>query len=123
MYRNKTVCVVVPAFNEELLIAQTIETVPEFVDKIIVVDDSSDDATPDIVTKIERENHRVISIRHTENGGVGAAVRTGYIWSRENNMDITVVMNGDNQMDPADLPALLDPIVENTPIIPRETVW
>ncbi len=113
MYKNKTVCVVVPAFNEEVLIAKTIETIPDFVDHIIVVDDSSKDKTSEIVKKIESENHRVLYIRHERNLGVGAAVSTGYSWCKEHDIDIAVVMNGDNQMDPSDLPNLLNPIVEN----------
>ena len=113
MYKNKTVCAIVPAFNEEVLIAHTIETIPDFVDHIVVVDDSSHDKTPEIVKKIESENHRVLCIRHEKNLGVGAAVRTGYLWCREHDIDIAVVMNGDNQMDPNDLPSLLNPIAGN----------
>ena len=45
MYKEKTVCVVVPAYNEEKLIGRVIETMPEFVDKIVIVDDKSTDKT------------------------------------------------------------------------------
>jgi len=113
MYKNKTVCVIVPAFNEEVLIAQTIETIPDLADHIVVVDDSSNDKTPEIVKKIASGNNRVLYIRHEKNLGVGASVRTGYLWCLERGIDIAVVMNGDNQMDPNDLPRLLNPIAEN----------
>lgn len=113
MYRNKTICVVVPAYNEELLIGRTVTTMPEFVDRICVVDDQSRDRTPQIVSELAREDPRVVLIRLEQNGGVGAAIRTGYIWCRDNGIDIAVVMAGDGQMDPADLPALLDPVVED----------
>src|SRR5690348_16245223 len=47
------------------------------------------------------------------NQGVGGAIATGYKWSRDNNMDIAVVMAGDAQMDPLDMPALLDAIIDD----------
>jgi len=113
MYKNKTVCAIIPAFNEEVLILQTIETIPDFVDYIVVVDDSSNDKTPEILKKIEGLNNRVTYMRHEKNRGVGAALRTGYLWCLEHDIDISVVMNGDNQMDPDDLPNLLNPIAQN----------
>jgi len=113
MYRDKTVCVVVPAYNEEMLLDNTIRAVPGFVDHIVVVDDCSTDSTVEVVRKIASEDNRVLLVRHEKNLGVGAAVSTGYLWCRDHDIDIAVVMNGDNQMDPADMPALLDPLVEN----------
>ncbi|MFC1692060.1 glycosyltransferase family 2 protein [Candidatus Latescibacterota bacterium] len=113
MYNAKKICAIIPAFNEELLIAKTIQNIPEFVDHIVVVDDCSTDGTPEIVKEIERENERVYYIRHNKNLGVGAALSSGYIWCRENDIDIAAVMNGDNQMDPKDLPNLIDPLIHN----------
>jgi glycosyltransferase involved in cell wall biosynthesis len=49
MYRDKTVAVVVPAYNEQQLIGKVIETMPEFVDRIVVVNDKSTDGTADVV--------------------------------------------------------------------------
>ena len=113
MYREKKVGVIVPAYNEELLLSRTILTLPNFIDKIIVVDDGSTDKTAAIAESLAENDPRILLIRHSKNMGVGAAVRTGYIWCRDNDIDIAVVMNGDNQMAPEDLPDLLNPIVEN----------
>jgi len=113
MYRNRKIGVVVPAHNEEKLIGMTIHTMPDFIDRIVVVDDCSRDNTAGIVREIASENPKVILLRHKRNRGVGGAISSGYIWCRENDMDAAVVMGGDGQMDPADLPALLDPIVED----------
>ena len=111
MYRGQTVCVVVPAYNEEALIARTVTTMPDFVDHVVVVDDASRDGTAKVLERLA-DGQRVISIRHPVNRGVGAAIATGYVWCRDHDIDVAVVMAGDGQMDPADLPALLDPVVE-----------
>jgi glycosyltransferase involved in cell wall biosynthesis len=111
-YKEKKIGVVVPAYNEEKLIALVIETMPAFVDKIVVIDDCSTDNTHVIVQNyVNKYPQRIVLIRHDTNQGVGGAIATGYKWCRDENIDITVVMAGDAQMDPNDLPALLEPIV------------
>src|SRR5215813_4841186 len=84
MYGQLSVAVVVPAYNEIDKIGRTIASVPRFVDRIIVVDDGSIDGTGE------------------------AARRSGR--ALELGTDAACVMAGDAQMDPADLPALLDPL-------------
>jgi len=112
MYREKKVAVVVPAYNEERLIGQVLETMPEFVDKIIVVDDCSRDGTAEVVEQYRQEDKgRLVLIRHERNQGVGAAIATGLAWTRDHKFDIVATMDGDGQMDPSDLSSLLDPIV------------
>jgi glycosyltransferase involved in cell wall biosynthesis len=115
MYRGKSVAVVVPAYNEEKLIGHVIETMPDFVDWIVVVDDCSTDRTPTQVESYRAArpwNDRIFLIRHDENQGVGGAIASGYEWARDHKADVVVVMAGDAQMDPSDLPAILDPVVE-----------
>lgn len=110
---DKSIAVVVPAYNETLLIGDTITGVPAYVDKIIVVDDCSKDNTAEIIQSfVDQMPDRVILIQHPVNQGVGGAIASGYKWCRDNDIDIAVVMAGDNQMDPDDLPALLEPILE-----------
>ena len=110
MYKNKSVAVVVTALNEEKLIIKVLETLPHWVDKVVVVDDCSDDKTVEIVEQYMKVDNRVDLIRHAENRGVGGAIQSGYRACLENNMDITVVMNGDAQMHPDDLPHIVDPV-------------
>lgn len=112
VYKGKTIAVVVPAYNEERLIGRVIETMPEWVDRIVVVDDCSQDGTADQVrTLASHMDGRLRLIRHDTNQGVGGAIATGYQWCRKKEMDVVVVMAGDAQMDPGDLPGLLDPVV------------
>jgi glycosyltransferase involved in cell wall biosynthesis len=108
MLEGKTVAVVVPAYNEERLIAETIAGVPEFVDHIFVVDDKSRDATAERARAAG--DPRVEVLVHEKNQGVGAAIVTGYKRALAERVDVTAVMAGDNQMDPAELEALAGPV-------------
>ena len=110
MYQDKVIAVIVPAYNEEILIGKVLETVPTFVDRIVVVDDASSDGTGEVVKAHQKEDSRIIYLRHPKNEGVGGAIVTGYKWARDNEISISVVMAGDAQMDPKDLPNLLDPV-------------
>jgi glycosyltransferase involved in cell wall biosynthesis len=113
MFRGRSVAVVVPACNEADKIASTVGSVPGFVDHVIVVDDGSHDATGAIARgAAERAAARNVEVLvHAENRGVGAAIATGYARALALGAEVTAVMAGDGQMDPADLPRLLDPVV------------
>ena len=114
MYKKHTIAVIVPAYNEEKLIGQVIQTMPNFVDKIIIVDDHSRDNTPNIINQYQDSyRKRLLLIRHNKNEGVGGAIVTGYKWAKKYNYDISVVMAGDAQMDPSDLEAVISPVILN----------
>jgi len=108
MLEGKTLAVVVPAYDEEELLATTILGIPDFVDRIIVVDDASNDGT----AKVAREagDSRVEVLTHERNSGVGAAIVTGYQQAVAEGIDLAGVMAGDNQMDPGDLQKLALPV-------------
>jgi glycosyltransferase involved in cell wall biosynthesis len=108
MLDGKRVAVVVPAFDEERLIGTTVAAIPEFVDKIFVVDDASRDATAERARAVG--DPRVEVITHERNEGVGAAIITGYKRALADGIDVTCVMAGDNQMEPADLEAIAGPV-------------
>lgn len=110
MYSGLRVAVVVPAFNEEEKVAGTIAGIPPWVDHVLVVDDASRDRTAEVAAACGRPGLEVL--RHPGNCGVGAAIATGYHRALRLGCDVTCVMAGDGQMDPADLPGLLRPILE-----------
>jgi glycosyltransferase involved in cell wall biosynthesis len=113
MFQNKSVAVVVPAFNEETQISRVVSTMPALVDKIVIVNDCSRDSTSERVRELQTTYPNIQLIEHQFNQGVGGAIATGYEWVRDNNFDIAVVMAGDGQMDPNDLPSLLQPVVDD----------
>lgn len=113
MLNQKKICVVIPAFNEARQITDVIERMPDLVDRIVVVDDASEDGTAEVVARHAETNSKVELIRHGENQGCGGALASGYKWARENDFDIAVRMDGDGQMNPGDLKKLLLPVVED----------
>ncbi|KAB1198207.1 MULTISPECIES: glycosyltransferase family 2 protein [Haloferax] len=141
MYREHTIGVVIPAYNEEGFVGEVIDTMPHYVDRMYVIDDCSTDGTWDEIQEHAAEvnrplddeetfkfredsvealtdggaafDNRVVPIQHEENRGVGGALKTGYLRALEDEIDITAVMGGDGQMDPDILDRFLDPIVED----------
>jgi glycosyltransferase involved in cell wall biosynthesis len=110
MFENKTLAVVIPAYNEQKLIGKVITTLPDFVDYIIVVDDKSSDSTVAEIRLLTKNEQRLVLLCHEENQGVGAAIATGYKWARDQQIDVTAVMAADFQMDPEDLPRIVGPV-------------
>jgi glycosyltransferase involved in cell wall biosynthesis len=111
MFRGQRIAVVVPAYNEVAKIARTVRSVPGYVDHVVVIDDASADGTGKRARRSQRRGLEVI--RHPENRGVGAAIATGYARALELGADVTAVMAGDSQMDPADLAGLLGAVIDD----------
>ena len=103
------VAVVVPAYNEALLIGRTVSRVPGYVRTIVVVDDGSVDGTHEAALAVG--DPRVEVVRLPENRGVGAAIVAGYQAAFAQGAQVCAVMAGDAQMDPADLPRVLAPVL------------
>src|ERR671930_927978 len=108
MLEGKRVAVVVPAHDEERLVVETLKGIPALVDRVYVVDDASSDRTAEEAGG--NGDARVEVIRHDRNRGVGAAIVTGYRRALEDDVDVTCVMAADNQMDPHELAAPVEPV-------------
>jgi glycosyltransferase involved in cell wall biosynthesis len=112
VYGGCSLGVVVPAYNEERQISKVLETMPEFVDHVIVVDDGSTDATLERCREWQdRMGRRLTVIAQPKNQGVGAAVTAGYRRSIELGIDVIALMAGDGQTDPNDLTLIIDPVI------------
>lgn len=106
------IAIVVPCYNEELNLNIVVDTLPNFVDKIVIVNDCSTDDTKKVAIALGEKNDKIVLINHDINTGVGGSIATGYEWCRDNDIDAAVVMAGDAQMDPSELPILLLPVLE-----------
>src|SRR3989338_7867273 len=105
---NKTL-IIIPAYNEEDSIAKVIKEVQvaATLHDVVVIDDGSQDSTGKITQFMG-----VNTISHPINLGAGAAIQTGLIYACQNNYDIAVVVDGDGQHDPKEIPKLVDTLKE-----------
>jgi len=111
LYRERKIGVVVPAHNEEDFLGGVLRSMPSYVDAVFVVDDGSTDGTGRVLEECRSKDPRIKPVVHKENHGVGASIGDGYRQALEGGMDVIAVMAGDGQMDPGQLPSLLDPVV------------
>ncbi|HEY3921716.1 MAG TPA: glycosyltransferase family 2 protein [Gaiellaceae bacterium] len=110
MLEGKRVAVVIPAYNEEQLLPETLAAIPGFVDRVIIVDDCSHDGTAARANEAASRDSRIAVVVRDRNGGVGAAIVSGYKRALEERIDVTCVMAADNQMPPDDLEHLVRPV-------------
>jgi glycosyltransferase involved in cell wall biosynthesis len=106
-----TVSVVMPAYNEEATLRRSVQAVLDRVDnlgEIVLVNDGSRDQTAAIADELAREHPRVRVIHQPRNQGKTAALRTGFAATRG---DIVIVQDADLEYDPAEIEAVVEPIV------------
>lgn len=101
-----------PAYNEERSIAKMVLGCKKYVDKVVVIDDGSSDATSEIAEALGAH-----VIRHKQNVGYGAALRSCFETARQLGTDIMVIIDSDGQHDPAEIPKLLKPIKNGTDLV------
>ncbi|KPN17290.1 dolichyl-phosphate mannose synthase [Xanthomonas sp. Mitacek01] len=96
------VAIVIPALNEALRIDEVVSEALVYSEHVIVVDDGSDDATPDLVAALP-----VTLLRHTRRMGKGQALRDGFAEARRRGFAAVVTMDGDGQHRASDIPRLI----------------
>ncbi len=105
------IATVIPAYRVERDIETVLQDLPAYIKYIIVVDDASPDSTSDLITAAAKKDSRITLIHHTENLGVGGAMISGFRKALELGAQIVVKIDGDGQMDPAHIPALITPLI------------
>ena len=106
---QERVCVVIPLYRVEPYIQEVIAGIPDWVWRIVVVDDASPDCSAD--KALATGNPRVVLARHEQNQGVGGAMLTGFAMAAEIGGRVAIKMDGDGQMDPELLWDLLEPVL------------
>jgi dolichol-phosphate mannosyltransferase len=103
------IAVIIPAYNVKEYIENVINNIPDFVHFIVVVDDGSEDGTANVVEKIK--SRRIHLIENQKNQGVGKAMLSGYELAYDLGAAIMVKIDGDDQMDPQFINAIISPII------------
>jgi len=111
-FRKFNLAVVIPAYRVADTIEAVISELPDYLRHIIVVDDASPDNTSGLVQSIASGDRRIVLLRHEKNQGVGGAMLTGFKKALELDAQVVVKIDGDHQMDPAHIPALVTPLLE-----------
>jgi len=108
------IAVVVPCFNVGAHIAAVIGALPPDITSIIAVNDCSTDDTEKILLQLQRDNEKIVYLKHERNQGIGGAMLSGFKKALELNSAVTIKIDGDNQMDSAYIPQLVRPILQGT---------
>ena len=111
MYKNKKIGIVIRAYNEGASISSVVGMVPDFVDRIYLVNDGSTDGTPRIVSQLAQNQTKLVAINHAVRMGAGSATISGFKKAIEENIDIVASIDGDGQMASSILYQFLDPLV------------
>ena len=96
---------IIPAYNEEVALGSIILRTLQYVDKVIIVNDGSDDKTVDVARLAGAE-----IINHASNLGKGEALKSGF--SAIGDADVVVTIDADGQHNPDEIPSLIKPVVE-----------
>jgi dolichol-phosphate mannosyltransferase len=111
-FRKFNLAVVIPAYHVADKIEAVLKELPDYLCHIIIVDDASPDNTSELVQAFAKRDRRIVLVRHERNQGVGGAMRTGFRKALELGAQVVVKIDGDHQMDPAHIPALVTPLLE-----------
>ena len=115
MYRKLETAVVIPCYNEEKMITQTIKKIPEYIDHIIAVNDASTDNTIGVLNKLKKQYSKLIIVDNKVNQGVGGALITGYDYAIKNTKATAIgIVAGDDQFDSSYLKAMLDDFIDQS---------
>jgi glycosyltransferase involved in cell wall biosynthesis len=106
------VAVVIPAYGVERDIQSVLGGLPDFIKHIIVVNDASPDSSAELVVASAKKDKRITLISHAQNQGVGGAMVSGFRKALELGAQVVVKLDGDGQMDPAYIPALIKPLIQ-----------
>lgn len=99
MYEEQKIAVAIPCYKVEQHLERVVQGLPAFVDIIILVDDCSPDRTGALVDRLAVSDSRIVALHHTENRGVGGAMKTAFAKAVEMGADVVVKLDGDGQMD------------------------
>ena len=91
--------VVIPCYKVAAHIEQVLNTLPDGVDEIILVDDCSPDDTGEVLERLSQQDSRIVVVHNPKNLGVGGAMMAGFREALRRGCDVDIKLDGDGQMD------------------------
>lgn len=118
MGRGMNIVAAIPARNEERTIGSVVALTKRFIPQVVVINDGSTDRTEHIARAAGAH-----VINHRTNRGKGVAIETAFSWARASGVDVLVLLDGDGQHDPREIPKLLDPVLKGRADITVGSRW
>lgn len=103
---------IIPAYNEETAIGSVVLKAKNYVDKVVVVNDGSTDATSEVARLAG-----ATVIEHKKNGGYGAALQSCFQQGKKFDVNVMIVFDSDGQHDPSHIPLFIDKINEGADVV------
>src|SRR5438093_1411806 len=113
-----SVLAAIPAFNEGPTIGSVVLRAKQYAEEVVVIDDGSKDDTAEIAALAGAH-----VIQHARNLGKGTAIRTAWLFARERHPEALVLLDGDHQHDPKDIPRIIEPILAGTADVVLGVRW
>ena len=108
----------IPAFNEGPTIGSVVLRAKQYAEEVVVVDDGSTDDTAEIAALAGAH-----VIQHARNLGKGTAIRSAWLFARERHPEVLVLLDGDHQHDPRDIPRIAEPILADRADVALGVRW
>lgn len=113
MYKNKTILLMIPAYNDETNVGEVIRKIPkDLVDDVVMVNDGSSDGTQKIIEQGLKKLGFGTLINFEKNRGLGPGFKTMFAYAQQKKYDLCVIVAGDNQDDPREMIKLVAPLVD-----------
>ena len=117
-FSESKIIAAIPAYNEGPTIGSVVLKARQFASEVVVVDDGSTDDTAETAALAGAH-----VIRHARNLGKGMAVRSAWLYARQREPDAFVLLDGDHQHDPHDIPRIVEPILAATADVALGVRW
>jgi len=111
-FEDFNIAAIIPAYGVERDLESVLASLPAYIKHIIVVNDASPDASGERAAAAAKKDGRIFVIHHKQNQGVGGALVSGFRKALELGAQVAVKLDGDGQMDPSHIPALVAPLIQ-----------
>lgn len=111
---KRKIFVIIPAYNTSFLIEKVVRRIPKIIwkkiSRIVIINDHSTDDTLKFIKKVSCDYPLIHVINKKKNEGYARAQKTGFTYALKNHADIVILLHGDGQYAPEEMPRLIKPL-------------